>query len=238
MKTYKILSLGLAFLSSLTVIAQTVDYNMIILPNNAQNISFEEKLVQLAWNNNPVSQITKAGVDLANSESKAALRTRWSQNIGVAGNLNEFNIKAFTESGENQGNLFFPRYNFYIQLPLSLLVGSPHEKKAAQTRINMAEERVNLTKLELRASVLRLYSDFKKAEIVWIIRKQSMSDEESNYLLAEQRFKNGDATIEEYAKAQRSRNDQQIQLAFAENEYVKAKINLEEVIGVKLEDIK
>ncbi|MBX2916023.1 MAG: TolC family protein [Cyclobacteriaceae bacterium] len=224
-------------LFALGCMGQQIDYNKIVLPANAQNVSFEEKLVQLAWNNNPESQMAKEGVDLAKGESKVALRSRWSQFMGVSGNLNEFNIKAFTNSDQNQGNLFFPRYNVYVQLPISLLVVTPHEKKVAQARINTAEQRVNLTKLEIRARVLRLYSDYKKAELVWIIRKQSMDDEESSYLLVEQKFKNGDATIEEYTRAQKNRNDQRIQLAFAENEYVKSKINLEEVIGVRLEEV-
>lgn len=217
--------------------AQQIDYNKVVLPANAQNVSFEEKLVQLAWNNNPESLIVRESVSLAQGESKVALRSRWSQFMGVSGNLNEFNFKAFTNSDQNQGNLFFPRYNVYVQLPISLLVVTPHEKKVAQSRIKTAEQRVNLTKLEIRARVLRLYSDYKKAELVWIIRKQSMDDEESGYLLVEQKFKNGDATIEEYTRAQKSRNDQRIQLAFAENEFAKSKISLEEVIGVKLEEV-
>ncbi len=46
---------------------QSVDYNKIILPAGAANVSFEERLVQIAWMNNPLSEI----VDLGRGAGKA-----------------------------------------------------------------------------------------------------------------------------------------------------------------------
>lgn len=223
----------------LNLIAQQVDYKKIILPDDALNVSFEERLVQLAWKNNPASHIAGEEVLLSREEFKIK-RSEWSSLLGVTGNLNEFNVKAITETGagEDGGNLFFPRYNFFIRLPLSLLVENPHQKNAARAKVRISEDKQNLLKLEMRTTVLKLYSEYKKTELIRNIRKETMADEESNYLLAEQKFKNGDILIEEYIKAQRSRNDLKIQLALAENDFLKAKLDLEQVIGVKIEDVK
>ena len=49
--------LTILFILPLAVFAQRVDYNKIILPVGATDISFEERLVQLAWQNNPASHI-------------------------------------------------------------------------------------------------------------------------------------------------------------------------------------
>lgn len=217
--------------------SQNVDYNKIILPDDAINTSFEERLVQLAWKNNPLSHIAHDGVKLAQEEAKV-IGTDWSTRAGVVGNLNEFNLKAFTEANDNTYNQFFPRYNFYVQLPLSLLFQSPHQKKAARYRVNNAEDRLNFLKLELRTKVLKLYSEYKKTEVIWLIRQETMSDDESGYLLVEQKFKSGDATLEEYMRAQKLKNDMKIQLAIAENDFKKAKLDIEELIGVKLEDVR
>lgn len=216
--------------------AQVVDYNKIILPDNAQNVSFEERLVQLAWRNNPASHIAQRQLDIAREESRL-VGTEWSNAFAAAGNLNEFNIKSFTDKTAT-ANQFFPRYNVTLRLPLSLLVETPKRRNIANSRAAIAQETINQSKIEMRTQVLSLYSEFKKMELIWIIRKQTMEDEESNYTTLEQRFKDGDANIEEFLKAQRARNDLKIALAIAETDYVKAKLNLEQIIGVKLEDVK
>lgn len=219
------------------VLAQNIDYNKIILPEGAQDVSFEEKLVQLAWKNNPETQIYQEETVLAKEDLKAS-KTLWTDYFGVAGNLNEFNINAVTGNDPTQQNQFFPRYNVYGRLPLSMVFHDPHKKKAAASRVKITEHRVNALKLEIRAMVLKLYQDVKLSESVWLIRQQTMADEESNFLLVEQKFKNGEALVEEYMRAQRSRNDIKIQVAIAESDYIKAKLELEKIIGLRLEDVK
>lgn len=217
--------------------AQSVDYKKIILPDDALDITFEERLVQLAWKNNPSSHIAAEELLISREEFKIK-RSEWASLAGVSGNLNEFNVKAITNPNDNGGNLFFPRYNFFIRLPLSLLVENPHQKVAAKAKVRVSENKQNLLKLEIRKTVLKLYSEYKKAELIKNIRQESMADEESNYLLIEQKFKNGDALIEDYIKAQKSRNESKIQVAQAENDFLKAKYDLEEIIGVRIEDVK
>jgi outer membrane protein TolC len=125
-----------------------------------------------------------------------------------------------------------------VQLPLSLIAQNPHIKRAARARVSVAQNHVNLTKLSLRATVLKLYSEYKKTELVLLVRKQSSSDDESNYLLVEQKFKNGELMVDDYMRAQRGRNDLKIQLAIADNDFKKAKLDVEEIIGMRLEDVR
>ena len=219
-------------------LAQSVDYDKIILPDNAKNVSFEERLVQLAWKNNPETALARDGVGVSYEESKVA-RTQWSTLAGVTGNLNEFNIKKFIEPDQAaQGNIFFPRYNVFVQLPLSLIVQAPHMKKAAKFRLNEAEDRLKLLKLDIRNRVLKLYSEYKMAESIANIRKQSKEDEESIYRDMERRFSRGEAQIDEYLRAQRNRNDLMIQMAVSENQLQKAKLDVEAMIGIRLEDVR
>lgn len=226
-----------AFLFPLALSAQNIDYKKIILPDDASNVTFEEKLVQLAWKNNPSTTIAREEYVISREEYKIK-RAEWSTLFGMTGNLNEFNIREFAGSEATGGNQFFPRYNVYLRLPFSLLVENPHQKNAYRSRIRVAESKVNLMKLEIRNTVLKLYSEYKKAEAILIIKRQSMQDEESNYLLVEEKFKNGDASVEEYIQAQRNRNDMKIQLVIAENDFRQAKLDVEQVIGVGLDDVK
>jgi len=219
--------------------AQQVDYNKIILPDEAANISFEEKLVQLAWKNNPASAIVQGEAKVAQYEAKAA-GGKWLGLFGAQGNLNEFTIKKFTGSNDASANnsLFYPRYNVYVNLPLSTFTDLPNAKKAARQRVNITQEKVNLTKLDLRATVLKLYSEYRKNEDILNIYKEAMQDEESTYLVVEQKFKNGQVSVEDYMNSQKGRNDQRIQLRNSENDYRKSKLDLEAIIGVRLEDVR
>lgn len=230
-------SLVLLMFVAASAAGQNVDYKKIILPDDALNTSFEERLVQLAWKNNPESHVASEMVVQTKEESKVAGR-QWSTLMGVQGNLNEYNIKTLTGTDQTNGNVFFPRYNFFVQLPLSTVLLMPHNKRAADSKSRQAEERVNLLKLDIRNRVLKLYSDYKTAETILNLRKTTVDDEDSNYLLIEQKFKNGEASVEDYLTAQRNRNELRVELALSQNTFQKAKLDLEAMIGVKLEDVR
>lgn len=224
-----------------STLAQQVDYKKIILPEGASNVSFEERLVQLAWKNNPSTSAAQNEVALSQSELKS-VSTRWTSLIGVNGNLNEFTINQFGSSSNssdpNSKNLFYPRYNVSVTLPLSTFFQLPHDVKAAKAQVAIKQDNVNLLKLHIRATVLKLYAEYKKNEVIWNIRKQALADEESNYLLIEQKFKNGEASVEDYIQAQKSRNDQKILAVLAEAEFTSSKLDLEEMIGVRIEEVR
>ena len=216
--------------------AQRVDYNKIILPVGATDISFEERLVQLAWQNNPASHIAQKDVDAAGHEVKA-IGSQWLRNIGVTANINQYSLEHFDDP-DFEGLNFSPGYNFFVTLPLSTFFERPHAKRAAIERYEASQDRVNQLKLTLRAEVLKTYNQFKRDETIWSIRRDALADEESNYLLLEEKFKNGTATVEEYLAAQKSRNEHRIQVVEAETQYLTSKLDLEALIGVKLEEVK
>src|SRR5436190_18721624 len=112
----KTVFLSIALFGSLCTFAQTeVDYNTIILPTNASNLSFEEKLVQLAWRNDPNnSQVIKQS-SVARYTLKQAQWT-WLDYITVRGNLNEFTLNPSRDVNDRAN--FYPRYNFGIAITL------------------------------------------------------------------------------------------------------------------------
>lgn len=220
-----------------TTYGQQVDYKKIILPEGATNVSFEERLVQLAWQNNPATAIAQKEVSEAQYLAKAE-GSKWTGMLGAQGNLNEFTIKQLSGNDDSETNLFFPRYNVYLNIPMSVFFEQPNNRKAARVRVEAANDRVNLLRLELRAKVLTLYQEYKKTETILKIRRQAMLDDESNYLLIEQKYKTGDVSLENYMAAQKSKTDNSIQVALAENDFLKAKIELEALIGVRIEEVR
>ena len=237
MKTFTVLFVFV--LASLSAAAQNIDYNKIILPEGAVVVDLEEKLVQLAWRNNPQTKMAAEAVTEAREQS-IAIRHTWTNTIGVTGNMNEFNVKSLgAASGTGTtGSAFFPRYNFYVNLPLGLLVQTPHMRKAAQARTASAEHEVNLLKLEIRNRVLKLYKDYKLAEKIYQIRQEDFSDEESNYRIMEQKFGSQEVAMEDVLRAHRSLSEIKILRETSETNMQKAKLDLEQVIGVRLEDVR
>ncbi len=198
----------------------------------------EAKLIELAWKNNPLTRISEAEVDLARQEARV-VGAEWSNLLGATGNLNEFNIKQFTNPDSNAtGNTFFPRYNVFVRIPFSLFVETPRKKKVALAKINLADEKVNLTRMELKAKVQRLYSDYLRNRETWIIRQEILSKEKTNFERIEKDYLAKTISLESYTSGARVYNEHRIQELNAKSEYLKSKIGIEELIGMRLEDIK
>lgn len=238
MKQKMIFNLFLLTCFAFTVYGQKVDYNKIIIPESATNLTFEEKLVQIAYRNNPSGLAIQKEAKIAAYDYKSA-RLQWTSLFGVNGNLNEFSIKRFGNSETTTtGNQFFPRYNVYLHLPFSTFKDLPHEKRVARENTAIAEDRLNAYKLELRARVLRLYASYQMAETVAQIRTTSANDEQDIFSTVETQFKKGAVTLDAYESARRSNNDAKIQKAQADLIFKQAKIDLEEVLGIKMEEIR
>ena len=69
--------------------AQSVDYNKIIVPDQVPSISFEERLVQLAWKNHPSNKVAIQKVEMAQAV-KARTSWSWLDKFDVVANVKEF----------------------------------------------------------------------------------------------------------------------------------------------------
>ncbi len=216
-------------------ISQSIDYNKIILPDKATNIEFEEKLVQLAWKNHPSNKTVYNNLSAAQYETKA-LSAEWLNTLRISGNLNEFNIKS---SGDlNDRSQFFPRYNFGLILPLGVFVSTPNNVKRGRQLEMVAENNINAQKLAMRAEVLKLYNEFLMHKEIFNLRSQELDEATSNFVLIEQRFKSGEEQYERYSQGLSSLNRVKIDRVQAQANYLNAKLSIEELIGIKLEDVK
>lgn len=227
-----------AFIFSINIAAaQKVDYDKIIVPETFAGISIEERLVQLAWQNNPLSDMAKNDLAFAQYGLKT-VKTDWGTQFGVNGNLNEFTIKGFNDGEDplSRAN-FYPRYNVYVHIPLSSFIQRPSLRKAAQTRVAYAKDELNLTKLEIRARVLKFYSQYKQNKEVYDIRIKAQEEELDLFNLIESKFKKNQITVQEYLHAAKSRTEQKVHVALAKSLFEQSKLDLEEVIGVSLDEV-
>jgi outer membrane protein TolC len=229
----KIVFLSLALSMCINVFSQDVDYNAIILPTNAQNTSFEEKLVQLAWRNDPNNQIIIKGAAVANYSLKQS-QWDWLNYLSVRGNLNEFTIDP---SNAPEGANFYPRYNFGLAINLGTLGQNSLEVKKRRVQTSIAEDQIKSQKLAVRATVLTLYARYQLAEKKFKIQKETTEQSDVNFKYIEQRFKDGQEDLQQYNNILERNTNQQIRLAEVEAEMKIAKYELEQMIGTKLENV-
>ncbi|HYG00981.1 MAG TPA: TolC family protein [Chryseosolibacter sp.] len=225
----------LFLLISSTVLAQNVDYNKIILPAGAQGADFAEKLVQLAWKNHPNNEMFIREVNVARYDLKKSA-VEWLDIVHFQANLNEFVL--------NPGNdplsrgAFFPKYNVRADVSLAMLFNIPYNNKQNRERVMIAQTQVNAQKLAVRNNVLKAYNEYIMREKIYKIQSQLALDNETSHKLTEQRFKSGEITFEAYSTSLTSYSAITLSQLQAEKDFKNAKLDLEQMIGMKLEDVR
>jgi outer membrane protein TolC len=222
---------------AINAVGQNVDYNKIILPDYVKDVDFGEKLVQIAWRNNPANDVAKRQIAIARLDKKR-FSADWLNFINIQSNLNPYTIdRAVNGPAENSGG-FYPIWNVRLLLNLGAFFTIPYDTKKAKQNVAIAEDAFNSQKLELRASVLKAYNNYLLSEKSYKIQTQMLSDTESSFKLMEQKFKNGETNFDAYVSSLNNYNRLSISILEAENSYKNSKLDLERLIGIKLEDVR
>lgn len=227
-----LIQISLLIFTCIQVHGQTVDYNRIILPNDVKYPSLEERLVQLAWANHPENKIFQNEVE-SSAYKIVDKKAAWLEKILIQGNLNEFTLAG----SDDVRSQFFPRYNFGISIPLGIFVQIPQEVKIAKKEYESAIESVNARKLYIRSETLKRYQNYQRLKETFDIQSQMTQDVENQLSLTESKFKSGEETFENYSKVLEKLNHQKMNLLNTKYDLNLAIIELEELIGLKLEEV-
>lgn len=228
---FRTLPVFLLFLC-LSVSAQQTDYDLIVQPVDTKARDFAEYLVQLAWMNGPEGIIAIEEVKNAQSDDKNT-RKEWMRDLQATFNLNEANLR----SADTSSNVFFPRYNFGVNLNLYNILSQKEKNKVSRRDIGIAEQKVNLKKLEIRQETMSRYANFKLAHEILKARTLVEQDMNATYILVQQLYKNDEKTLEDYTTASAAYFAAQEARLRAETDVMIAKFRVEEMIGLKWEQV-
>lgn len=220
---------------SVPLFGQNVDYNKIILPDYTKSPEFGEKLVQIAWRNHPTNEVYRREVSVAHNAVKQSAAA-WLDIVSFTGNINEFTINP--ESDPFGRAAFYPRYNIRAVVSLGQLLSIPATTKMNKERVVIAQSNVNAQKLVVRNSVLKAYNEYQLREKMFKVQSQLLLDNETSHKLIEQRFKNGETNFETYSASLSNYSSMTIGQLEAERNYKNAKLDLEQLIGMRLEDVR
>lgn len=229
----KRIPLLLLVLTPFISMAQSIDYNKVIVTEQISAISFEEKLVQLAWRNHPSNKVVTQKVQLAQS-MRAKARWSWLDNIFIEGNYNEFTGK---EEIDPLARSFYPRYNVGVRLPLGTFVQTPLSAQVANDQVLISEYDVNARKLEVRENVLLAVERLKERFKIIKLRERIQEDYFLMFQSSEKKFKAGEITLETYRGTSQAYYEKEEEIIQARSIFNQQRIALEAMIGVELKDV-
>lgn len=220
---------------STPLLGQNVDYNKVIPPESSQATEFGERLVQLAWRNHPSNEALRREVNIAEYNVKQS-NVSWLDNIRVTGNYNEFTINPASDPFGRSA--FFPKYNISASVSLGTFFSIPYNIKKSREAAVISQANVNTQKLAVRNEVLKLYNDYLMRERIFKLQSQALLDNETSHKLEEQRFRRGDITFDLYSASLAAYNNAMVAHLQAERDFKNSKLDLEQWIGMRLEDVR
>ncbi len=233
MKKYLLGSLLLA--TTLGAVAQQVPPQGNYRPNvKSSETDIREKLVALALQN--------PGYEVADRKAKVAEFTlskakgSWLGLFAATGNLNELSIKQGSGNGPENA-LFFPRYNFSVNLPLDFFSAKSNDVKIARENVLIAEAEKNERYRRIRREVLSKYEDYLMHKEKLELQTRLTQAEYTRYKLAEKDFEDNLITAEVFNKSEAAYFEMQITKSELQRNLNVSKLELEEMIGISFDDM-
>lgn len=206
-----------------------MDFSRVVPPEGQTPRTFEDKLVQWAWYNSPENAIFKEEIEIAAQRAKL---TWWELLDATATfNLNESHLNPAVAND----NLFFPIYNFSLGVNLGAILSRPARTKIEQQERTIKELEENQQKLKVRAEVLIRYQDYELAVAVLKSKTQAAEEAESVYTLVSEQFQTDKVDFKDFTAASANFHGANEARVIAQTNVNKAKIALEELIGIPWE---
>ena len=187
-------------------------------------------LVNTAIKNNPQVIVAENKVALA-EENHFLAKLSWLNNV----NLTYQYVPSYVTTSTTGSSS--PQFGLGISVNLGNIVATPGRISQAAKEEIMAQADYKTFQNYLRAETIRRYSEYSKNVVLLAVRTQAVNDAESTTLLLKHRFENGEASLEEYNRVLRSYTDNQERRAESIGTVLAMRASLEEIIGVKLEEL-
>lgn len=227
----KTATLFMLFLACLASYGQEVNYDQVIPTDSAVGLSFEEKLVRLAWKNYPQNKVWYHKTAQA-EEQVIQSKNGWLKPVSIQLYYGEPHINPNFES------TFFPRYNLGVNLNIGELVNTPSRIREKQEEVKIAVANYNTQKHFIRAEVIRRYQKYLIQLELLKVHIQIQEQTNNAFLDITRKFKDGRAELDEYTNTALLYNNSTERRLNSEGELKIAKAQLEELIGVPLESVR
>jgi len=192
--------------------------------------AIEERLVQLAWQGPEVERVAHQS-KIDEYELKAA-QNMWMNLMAFNINYNEFTFSKNTPVT----TYVYPRYNLGITIPLGTLF-SRTSVRSAKENVDIGKNNMELIKRTLRQEVLTAYKQYLAFGQLIAIQSELLNDVKTQLAQIEEKFRSGTSSIDAYNNAQKNNNLEAAALVNLKLQQDLKKLELEKLIGVRLESV-
>jgi|GraSoiStandDraft_4_1057263.scaffolds.fasta_scaffold323557_2 outer membrane protein TolC len=201
--------------------------------DTAKVIDIREKLVQLALQN-PTFEIADRQINKSVYELRKA-KSSWLNPISAQANVNEVSIHQPITGVPTNGNVFYPRWNVGVMVPLDVFSAKKNDIKIAKENLLIAEAEKNQRYREIKAEVLTAYEDYLMYKDMLDIQARVTQDQYTTLMTRENDYKDALINGEEYNKYLAAYSEQKTKLTQVVRNLNATKIALEAMIGIPLE---
>jgi outer membrane protein TolC len=198
-------------------------------------MDIRERLIQLAMQN-PSYEM----VDHASTAASYQIKIAKSAYLGlfnVSANVNEYTITgAPTYNGVPYPNLY-PKYNISLNVPFDIFTKTTNNVRIAKQNYYISVAAKNARFREIKADVLTKYENYLLAKQLVELQGKITQSQYATLKRAESDFGENLIKLEEVEKAQKSYIGEQVSSLTLQKELNITKIELEKVIGVKIEEV-
>lgn len=229
----KLTLLVVCFLLTVATFAQTTDFNQVVPGEESRPRTFEDYLVQLAWNNSPNGKVLSNQQAIAGLETDLTKRD-WMKNASVQWNLNEISLSNIIYP-DNELFVALPIWNVTASVDMDLLFNRKKKIQISKQKEEIVQQNINYLKLQTRAAVLDAYNAYLLTIDILKVRKEAEQFSFQTRTLVTELFEQNKAEFEDVSRAAESYAKAREGVLEAESNIRQTRIALEELIGIPLE---
>lgn len=226
------------FLISILLFSQVLEAQQTVplyRPDSLRKFDIREKLVNLAMQN-PIYEMADHASQAASYQIKIA-KSAYLGLFSAQANVNEFTISQHKDANGAVIPNYYPIYNFGVNIPFDIFTRTTNNVKIAKENYYMTTAAKNQKFREIKADVLTKYENYLLARQLVELQSRITQGEYATLKRAESDFGENLIKLDDVEKAQKSYINEQVKSLTLQKDLNLSKIEIEKVIGVKIEDV-
>lgn len=195
----------------------------------------QNKLVELAYQN-PDLKVKEYERKRSTYELDKA-KGNWLNYVTLSANFNDVTLGRFRNSGDYRAQVYYPLWNVGVNVPLGSLTGKNADVKVARANVDIASNLEESAKRQIKAMVLSKYHDYVMTRQLLAMQNEITEDDFAAFTTAESKLAAGSISYEAYTSASQQYNNDRTKKLNLERDLGNIKLEIEELIGVKLETV-
>lgn len=195
----------------------------------SQSPEIVERLKELAWENHESRQVSELQLQMAKQEIQNR-RWEWLDALSLTYNYSPDFL--FEEDAGRSSRL-----GIGVVVRLGNLAQVPGRVRMAKLERAVASSEIDIKRKDIQNQVIQRYAFYLESMERYELYVESVENTYSTVESARQRFERGDMNVDELQRAEDYLTGRRQQLIQARTDFFKARIDVEELIGVPIEQV-